>query len=87
MVNAYNSKLLQEAYEIREKTFWKVFLENIERELRRKRYDLENVHPDRLGYLQGYIQGLRFVVGDARGELKSIADKIIENLKKDSEAQ
>ncbi len=83
MGNTYATTLLQEAYDVKGKAFWKVFMENIEGELKSKRFDLENVQPDRLQFIQGYIQALRFVVGDTRGDKKGIVDKMIEAWKND----
>ena len=80
-METYATKLLQEAFEIKGTAFWKVFLENIDRELKLKRKDLENVQPDRLQNLQGWIAGLRFVLGDSRKEgMKSLFDRIVVDL-------
>jgi len=86
-MTTYATTLLKSAYDVKDSVFWKSFIENIERELRRKRYDLESVQPDRLQFSQGYIAALRFVIGDPRGELKGRADKMIESWKQDGKTE
>lgn len=82
-MNQHSLKLLKEASEIRDTTFMKLYWENVERELRRKRRDIEKVQPDGLRYIQGYIDGLRFVVGDPYGDLKSLYDKMTDSLREE----
>lgn len=82
-MDAFNTKLLKEAYEVKEKVFWKTYMENVARELSRKRYDLETVSTDKLPEYQGYIAALRFILGDSHGKKSSLLDKLIEFWKKD----
>lgn len=85
-MDAINTKLLKEAYEVRETSFWKVYMEDISRELTRKRYSLESVPADKLQEHQGYIAALRFILGDSHGEKSSLLDKLIDNFKKDGKS-
>lgn len=82
-MDTFNTKLLKEAYDVRETSFWKTYMEDVSRELTRKRYDLETITADKLSEHQGYIAALRFILGDSHGKKSSLLDKLIDKFKKD----